>query len=79
MCSSRKYPYPPPTPDGGHFCFAAPTPLEFSFQEVLVIPPYPCNFHHSSTLIGYPLERIFPSKILVHYIIMQNAIVFAIK
>ena len=45
MCSSRKYPLPPPpTPDGGHFCFGAPTLLEFSFQEVLVIPPYPLQF-----------------------------------
>ena len=35
---------PPPTPDGGHFCFGVPTPLEFSFQEVLVIPPYPLQF-----------------------------------
>ena len=42
MFSSRKYPPsappPPPTPPHGRqSCFGPPTPLEFSFQGVLVI------------------------------------------
>ena len=48
---------------GGHFHFR----------------PHPLEFPWFSNLIVYPLERIFPSKTLLHHIIMQKIIVFAIK
>ena len=42
-------------------------------------PPPPLEFPWFSNLVGYPLERIFPSKTLLRYIIMQKIIVFAMK
>ena len=41
--SSRKYPYPPP-PQRRTLLSYTPTPLEFPFQGLLVIPPYPLEF-----------------------------------
>ena len=34
----------PPPPGRWHFCFRSPTPQEFPFQGVLVIPPSSWNF-----------------------------------
>ena len=42
------------------------------------IPP-PLEFPLFSTLVWYPLERIFPSKMPLHHTFMQRLIVSAIK
>ena len=69
----------PPPANGGHFCFRPPTLFKFPFQVVLVISPYTLEFLWFSILVGNPLERIFPSKKLFHYTILQNVIVSEIK
>ena len=51
LCSSRKYPYPPPVPRRA-LLLRTPTPIEFPFQGVLVIPPTPWNFCYYSTWLG---------------------------
>ena len=47
--------------NGGHFCFRPPTPLEFPFQGVLVIPPSPWN---SLDFLGWdPPGNVIASEI----------------
>ena len=49
MCSCRKYPYPPPPPDGRFHTLDPPTPLECPFLRVFWTPPPPgiSNFSFS--------------------------------
>ena len=61
------------TPPEGTFALDPPIPLEFPFLEVLVIPS-PHGISVNFKLVGYPLERIFVSKMLLHYIIMRKII-----
>ena len=62
-----------PTPPlmEGTFALEPPPCWNFHSRKCLSYLPTPCNFHDSSILIGYPLKRIFLSKILFHYTIMQ--------
>ena len=43
LCSSRKYPYPPP-PQRRALLLETPTPSEFPFHGVLVTPCYSLEF-----------------------------------
>ena len=78
----RKYPSlpPPPPPYGGHFYFRPPPNLwNFHSRGCLSNPVYSLEFAWFSILVGSPLERMFPFKMMLHYPIMQNLIVSAIK
>ena len=78
----RKYPSPPPPhpPYGGHFYFRPPPNLwNFHSRGCLSNPVYSLEFAGFSILVGSPLERMFPFKMMLHYPIMQNLIVSAIK
>ena len=47
LCSSRKYPYPPP-PKGGHFCLRPPTlgiSIPWGACHTLLLPGIPVIFH----------------------------------
>ena len=56
---------------GEQFCFRPPPPG--ISMGVLVIPPTISNFCNLSAWLG-TLERTIPSKMLLHYIIMQKII-----
>ena len=43
LCSTRKYPYPPPR-KGGHFCLRPPPPRNFHSMGCLSHPATPWNF-----------------------------------
>ena len=81
----RKYPSSPPpptppTPYGGHFYFRPPPNLwNFHSRGCLSNPVYSLEFPWFSILVGSPLERMFPFKMMLHYPIMRNLIVSAIK
>ena len=72
LCSSGKYLYPPLT-EG---TFALDPDPGISVPPSHPIPGTSRNF---STWLGTPLERLFASKMLLHYIIMRKIIFSAIK
>ena len=75
MCSSKKT----ITPTGGTFVLD-PHPPGISISGVLVIPPPPPAPGISVIFqVGYPLKRIFPSKMPLRYTFMRKIIVIAIK
>ena len=81
MCTSENILLPPPPPPyEGHFYFRPPPNLwNFHFRGCLSNPVYSLEFPWFSILVGSPLERMFPFKMMLHYPIMRNLIVSAIK
>ena len=69
-----------PPPYGGHFYFRSPPNLwNFHSRGCLSNPVYSLEFPWFSILVGSPLGRMFSFKMLLHYTIMRNLIVSAIK
>ena len=70
MCSFKKYPFSPP-PTQGTFVLDPPPPspprprISIPGGACHIPPPPPLEFPEYSNLVGYPLERIFPSKMLI--------------
>ena len=75
MCSSKKN----HNSHGGHFRFRSPPPWNFHFRGACHTPPPPAPGISVIFQVGYPLKRIFPSKMPLRYTFMRKIIVFAIK
>ena len=61
MCSFRKYPYPPPTPHGGHFCFKPPNPPGISIPNWTTAHASSLRLDNKYLVATWWLYCLFPS------------------
>ena len=70
-------PTPPPPPPRVFNLVLPPTRWNFLSRGACLTPsPQPPGISVIFNFVGYPLERIFVSKMLLHYVIMRKIIFF---